>query len=191
MNTSVEDKQLLDNDLLEALDVFMRYGYKKTSLDDIARHLGVSRQTLYLRYKNKTNLFRSAVSTVLENSRIKCEEISIDSSISNHDKVFGVFDTWCGEYVNRLKTSPNISEIIDVTHYLLEDLIESKGDQIIAIITKILSENSSDVLKKHEGRYHEVAETLYYACEGITHLCKDYEEFKDKMHNAISLIYPQ
>ncbi len=36
--------------LQAAVGVFLRYGYKKTSMDDLARAAGLSRQGLYLHF---------------------------------------------------------------------------------------------------------------------------------------------
>src|SRR5260370_42687133 len=44
-----------------AVGVFARYGYRKTSMDEVARAAGVARQGLYLQFANKAELFRKAV----------------------------------------------------------------------------------------------------------------------------------
>jgi AcrR family transcriptional regulator len=44
-----------------AVGVFARYGYRKTSMDEVARAAGVSRQGLYLQFADKEALFRKAV----------------------------------------------------------------------------------------------------------------------------------
>src|SRR5258708_23382447 len=44
-----------------AVGVFARYGYRKTSMDEVARAAGVSRQGLYLQFANKEELFPQAV----------------------------------------------------------------------------------------------------------------------------------
>ena len=38
---------------------FCRYGYRKTSMEDIAGELGISRASLYSYFKNKDEIFRS------------------------------------------------------------------------------------------------------------------------------------
>src|SRR5687767_11333382 len=51
-----------------AASVFLRYGYRKASMDDVAAAAGLSRQALYLRFANKDELFRAAVEHVLTRS---------------------------------------------------------------------------------------------------------------------------
>ncbi|WP_378940900.1 TetR/AcrR family transcriptional regulator [Mesorhizobium sp. ANAO-SY3R2] len=42
-----------------ALPVFIRYGFRKTSMADIAQAAGISRASLYLAFSNKEQLFRA------------------------------------------------------------------------------------------------------------------------------------
>jgi AcrR family transcriptional regulator len=52
---SDDDKQ---NSILNAaLSVFGRYGFKRTSMEDIAREADISRAALYLRFENKAAIF--------------------------------------------------------------------------------------------------------------------------------------
>jgi TetR/AcrR family transcriptional regulator len=44
-----------------ATAVFLRYGYRKTSMDDLARAAGLSRQGLYLHFRTKEALFHAVV----------------------------------------------------------------------------------------------------------------------------------
>jgi AcrR family transcriptional regulator len=45
--------------LTAALRVFLRYGWKKTSMDEVARAAGLSRPGLYLHFATKEELFRA------------------------------------------------------------------------------------------------------------------------------------
>ena len=42
-----------------ALTLFGRYGYRRTSIDDIARAAGVAKGTVYLHVESKAALFRT------------------------------------------------------------------------------------------------------------------------------------
>ncbi len=42
-----------------ALDIFWRSGFKKTSMDDLVRTMGVSRHSIYSEFRNKRDLFVS------------------------------------------------------------------------------------------------------------------------------------
>ena len=55
----MEQKAKREAILLAASEQFKQYGYRKTSMDDIAKRMGVSRASLYSYFKNKDDIFRS------------------------------------------------------------------------------------------------------------------------------------
>jgi AcrR family transcriptional regulator len=55
--------------LAAAATVFLRFGYRKTAMEDIARAAGMSRQGLYLHYATKEELFRAA-DQVIDSRRV-------------------------------------------------------------------------------------------------------------------------
>ena len=54
--------------LAAALDTFARYGYRKTSMEDVARAAAISRPGLYLLFGSKQELFTAAVTQALDQS---------------------------------------------------------------------------------------------------------------------------
>ncbi len=54
------------NIIAKATKVFMRYGIKAVSMDDIAREIGVSKKTLYLIAKDKSDLLKSIFQNQME-----------------------------------------------------------------------------------------------------------------------------
>lgn len=49
----------MENDILKQIrDLFMKYGIKSVTMDDISRELGISKKTLYEHYKDKADLIR-------------------------------------------------------------------------------------------------------------------------------------
>ncbi len=52
----MEEIQTKDKILKGAADLFTRYGIRSISMDDIARHLSVSKKTLYQHFVDKDEL---------------------------------------------------------------------------------------------------------------------------------------
>jgi AcrR family transcriptional regulator len=70
---------------------FLRYGYGKVSLADIAGEARISRPLLYLVYKNKEDIFK-AVFAALYESRYAAVDRIIAGGMSAHDKLFGIYE---------------------------------------------------------------------------------------------------
>src|SRR5262245_5573714 len=58
-----------------ATGVFVRYGFKKTSMDDVARAAGLSRQGLYLHFPNKVDLFRGVVAHFVDAALVERRKV--------------------------------------------------------------------------------------------------------------------
>jgi len=71
------DKEIV----LSASSLFLQYGYKAVTMDDIAEHMGISKKTIYHYFDDKTSLVSSAVLHVFET--VKDKIITIQTSMDN------------------------------------------------------------------------------------------------------------
>lgn len=57
-----DERKLREERLLDAaVALLVRWGYRKTTIDDVAREAGVGKGTIYLHWKDKNDLFRAAI----------------------------------------------------------------------------------------------------------------------------------
>jgi AcrR family transcriptional regulator len=60
--TLPDERQQREERILDAAAVLLvRWGYRKTTIDDVAREAGVGKGTIYLHWKDKNDLFRAAI----------------------------------------------------------------------------------------------------------------------------------
>jgi len=67
--------------LIEAEQLFFRYGVKSITMDEIAMHLGISKKTIYQFYKDKKELVYKVVETRIlkqENEMVEIAETAAD-----------------------------------------------------------------------------------------------------------------
>jgi AcrR family transcriptional regulator len=85
-----------------AVGVFARYGYRKASMDEVARAAGVSRQGLYLQFANKEELFRKAVEHTLNDQL----EAAVAALTRREDclerRLIAACDVWSGRFIGSL-----------------------------------------------------------------------------------------
>jgi len=91
-----------DKILKNAADLFLNYGFKSITMDDISNHLGISKKTIYQHFDNKTSLVEAVTLHVFEN--ISC----------------GIEDIFS------LKKNP-IEEIYSIKQFVLENLKDEKS----------------------------------------------------------------
>lgn len=94
-----------------ALRLFARYGYKRTSMDDIAREAGLAKATLYLHFKGKDDVFRAMLSLLGQRVDARCREVLASPGAfgerlaallrAHHGSAFAAFGA--GEHLVELK----------------------------------------------------------------------------------------
>lgn len=57
-----------------AFKLFMQYGIKVISMDDITLHPGISKKTIYKRFENKDQLVKEALTTYLNQIKDECPQ---------------------------------------------------------------------------------------------------------------------
>lgn len=68
-----------------ATDIYMRFGIKSVTMDDMARHLGISKKTLYKYVTDKTDLVNKSIQDQLETEMCRVNE-GIQNSVNAIDE---------------------------------------------------------------------------------------------------------
>jgi len=94
-----------------ALRLFARYGYKRSSMDDIAKEAGLAKATLYLHFKGKDDVFRAMLRLLARRVEARCREVVAMEApfterltallLAHHGQIYASFGT--GEHLVELK----------------------------------------------------------------------------------------
>jgi len=89
--------------LLEAaVGVFARYGFRKTSMDEVARAAGVSRQGLYLLFADKEELFRKALTHKLTRQLSAAVGALSRTGDPLQGRLIAACDEWAGQFIGTM-----------------------------------------------------------------------------------------
>lgn len=96
--------------LLEAaVSVFARYGFRKTSMEEVARAAAVSRQGLYLQFANKEELFRRALEHSLSKQlRAALAALTLAEG-SLESRLIGACDAWSSDAADLMCASTSLA----------------------------------------------------------------------------------
>ncbi len=65
--------------ILDAMDTLMaRYGYRKTTMDDLAREAGISKRTIYLYFSSKEEVALSSIGRVVQAAQARMKELALE-----------------------------------------------------------------------------------------------------------------
>src|SRR6185369_11540451 len=93
---STADRVRQERVLAVALQVFGRYGFRKASMDEIARSADISRQGLYLRFAGKDALYRAAVRHELDTALGEVSRCLDEEGVGLERRVVAALDAWLG-----------------------------------------------------------------------------------------------
>jgi len=95
-----------------AQSLFLRYGVKRTSLDDVVREAGIAKGTLYLYFDSKDALFAAIAERLCaETFKNATEAIAFSSSITS--RIVGFLDAYIGSMHRLTAQSPHIAELTE------------------------------------------------------------------------------
>jgi AcrR family transcriptional regulator len=90
-----------------ALTVFAEYGYKKSTMEDIAERLNMTKGNLYVYVKNKKDLYHKTVSHALEKWQSRVLE-----AVNNEPDVKSKFTTMCFKAVEYLAEDSEMRNLL-------------------------------------------------------------------------------
>ena len=67
--------------------VVLRYGFQRTTMDDVAKEAGISRPALYLLFKNKTEIYRALAESIMGQA-LDAARAALDARGTVGDRVF-------------------------------------------------------------------------------------------------------
>jgi len=174
--------------LLEAaLAVFARYGYQKTSMEEVARAAQVSRQGLYLHFSTKEALFQAAVEQALEDSSAAAALALSNASLALEQRLVRAFDEWIGRYVGLFQG--NASDLMEATSRLSGSMVARFEEGFAELVTKTIRGSRLLSAYKPAGvTARQLTETLLAAVRGLKHSSKTRPEFVRGLTIAVKVM---
>jgi AcrR family transcriptional regulator len=126
-----------DEILLGARDLFERFGFKKTTMEDIARQIGKSKSALYYYYKTKEEIFEAVVLNDIETTQaLVADGVKKEESATSK---FRVFFTRMLEGVKQKANKFSVfkSDLYE-NHFLFDNIVKKRDSYIEELIKDIL-----------------------------------------------------
>ena len=171
--------------LTTALSTFARFGYRKTSMDDVARAADISRPGLYFLFSSKENLFRAAVIDALDGDLDRAGQVLRDLERPLRDRLIEAFDLWAGRYVGAMASE--VAVLIDTNPALLGQIVTAYPQRFIEMTMNALADA---VPARRKGLAADMARTLHSTAVGIKYEAATRAEFVERMTVAINLLLP-
>ena len=174
--------------LVAATAIFLRYGFKKTSMDDVARAAGVSRQGLYLYFDTKDLLFSESLqhlmSRLISNARAAAE----DGNLSLWDRLLGVFEALHGNAFQNASRE-DAFELLQSAQFAAGALLVQLDRDLMGIVAALLAEaGAADRWEEAGVTVAEPSEQLLMSAKGIKASVDTLTAYRKRMLTAIRIV---
>ncbi|WP_157792036.1 TetR/AcrR family transcriptional regulator [Pseudorhodobacter sp. MZDSW-24AT] len=122
-----------------AFHAFATYGFRRTTMDDIARGVGISRSALYLHYRNKDDVFRTLAERYFNEAIAAMEAALTAPGQTPEQALIAAFVAKDGKFMDVVLDTPHGSELLDAGMSLTQDLADRAQAQKIGILARWLA----------------------------------------------------
>ena len=176
------------SDYARVLGVFGAYGFRKTSMAELAEAAGISRQTLYNRFANKQAVLDWAVAGASAECEARAVAALRDGTRSLEDQVTEFFVKWLGEMTPLLRASPHGTEVMDLA---TQSHVQSSEDPFAEIYGALGDHLVSSGATPGQGAEQDIVFVLSMASKGLLLKAADTEDYRTQMKRVVATVLKQ
>jgi AcrR family transcriptional regulator len=152
--------------LTAARSVFLRYGYKRVNMNEIAEAAGVSRPALYVLFKNKEEIFVGVFMQWVDEtlSAVKREMEKVEAP---EQKLMRAFELWTVHPFEMMMASPEAKELIDGSFEFAQDALRQGYQMFETAITPVVASLAERRSVKGHLSSEDIAHILASATRGF------------------------
>lgn len=135
-----------ENIIDAAIRLFMRYGVKRTSMNDLAAEAGIARQTLYNAFSNKDAVLQATIKLMADRA-IDAIDAGLKDTSDLGDQLDVVFRHIVMEPFELLDASPNSEDIVAGFNASSQNELAAAAERNKAVISRILEPYGDNIEK--------------------------------------------
>jgi len=171
-----------------ATQVFLRYGFKKTSMDDVARVAGLSRQGLYLHFPTKEALFKDGLTRLIDATRQAGRSALLRDELSVDQRLLEMFVAIHGVLIGQ-PGAEHMNELMQTAAQLVGPAVAELEQDQIADLAKFFRTTGMAARWKEKGvTAKDLAEQLFATSCGFKHRVATTAEYRERMGTAVLLL---
>lgn len=172
-----------------ATALFARYGFARTGMADIAREAGLSRQSVYSRFSNKTEIF-TALAAHLKDRALAAAAAAWAADKALHDNLEAMVLAKDLPFYRLLQASPHGAALLAVdteltAAYALE--LDRGFDRLLTTRLRALQKAGRIALDEFGGAAG-FARTFAMAAVGLKHEARSETDYLDAVHRLSRMV---
>lgn len=168
------------------LATFARYGYRKTSMEDLARATGVSRQALYNRFGSKAAVADWAAQQLIDTSLAQALRHLENPGATLVARLSNVLDVWVGQHMAMLRASPHGIEIVAMAGPTPSDAARGAERKLVAAMAGAIRLGGHGSAVARAG---SMAQALCWTAKGLVHAAPDHASFRRELELIVGALF--
>lgn len=162
-----------------AAEVFLRYGYARTTMGDIAKAAGMSRPSLYLLFPGKESAFTAATAFMSRQRLVEIEE-AVRALTGLEQKLACACDMLLTGVFELQQRAPDARDMDDLSFPAVRDVYQLFVD----FFAGLLAQSGESLHAKPE----EIARALIYGARGLRDLAGSEESYRAMIRLHVALL---
>jgi AcrR family transcriptional regulator len=157
--------------VLAGLKLFTQYGYRKTSIDDIAQAAQVAKRTVYLHFENKAAVFLAILEYLGDQVRQRCTAAERTAGTAV-DRLTGLLDAYFGLGFALFSKSEHMPELEETFSKLAQSRIGDLNTEYQERLARFLRslQKAGEIGGPPQGlSVEQIVQILIRAAEGVKH----------------------
>jgi len=172
-----------------AFTLFGRYGFKRTSMEDIASEAGLSRAALYLQFRNKEEIFRDLAGGLHEQG-LSDAEAALRSAQPLAERLRAAVEAKTLRMIEIAYASPHGSELMDEKNRLCGDLAtesEQRFQEMLAAAFRRANERGEVDLAVAGLTAPEAADVFAHAVLGLKGADVTVDTYRARLNSLVKV----
>lgn len=180
---SMKKKQNL---ILAARQVFLRYGFKRVTMQDIAEAANMSRPAVYLVFANKEDAFKAVIQDMMtENLATIRDGLATFPTVK--EQLQFAFEVWTVRPYELIAQSPDAKELIYCGHAFAKEIYDKAGREF-ELLLKSLIAPLVKTSKQSTPSAATLAHLLRSAARGFKETAKDSTDLRHMLRDFIDIL---
>ncbi|GAB3970310.1 hypothetical protein GCM10029978_043360 [Actinoallomurus acanthiterrae] len=124
-------------------ECLLLYGVRRTTMDDIAHRMGLSRSSLYTYVHNKDEAFRLLAERLHSRALEAAQAAAARTDATAEQRALGILTAKL-DLVLALRDSPHVAELLDARARLFGDICTAFTARLRTLLTEIFKEAGTD-----------------------------------------------
>ena len=169
------------------LSQFAKFGFRKTSMDDIARAAGLSRQSVYNRFGSKEGAFKWALSAFLQHILEAATSALSDNKASPKEALLAAYQRWIGDHVEMIISTDHGMELMEQAIQSSQEATTDAEDTFYSAVASFLIKHEM-ISPPNIAIAADVTFALSAASKGLMMKTRTPQEFADAMRRVVDAV---